>query len=310
MSSAYTIRQARGSDRAAVVSFTRDTWPDRDMRDYIPRVFDEWVAGDDENQRTFVVDRREDVSTAAEPGDVVAIAQGHRLSSWEGWASGMRVAPDSRGQGLSARLTETIFDWLRDRGCVVCRNMTFSWNAPALGSARTVGFEPCTEMRWARPTPDVDADNDRVDATPQPEGAWAFWSESAARDSLHGLVMDDEESWALSTLTGERLHKAAADGRLVTVDGGHGGFAERVRTFEREENGDDVDYAEYAVGAWPEGDADAAAAVLEGVARDAADETVDRTRVMIPEGVTWASDASVARASISAEPVFVLVARL
>jgi hypothetical protein len=88
-----------------------------------------------------------------------------------------------------------------------------------------------------------------------------------------------------------------------------------VRTFEREEEGDGgesevVDYAEYAVGAWPAGDADAAASVLAGVARDAASVGADRTRTMLPEGVTWASDASMARADIADEPAFVLSARL
>jgi hypothetical protein len=124
--------------------------------------------------------------------------------------------------------------------------------------------------------------------------------------------MDESESWALSALTRDRLHAADDDGRLVTVAGGRSGFAERIRTFERDTDGgreSDV-YAEYAVGAWPEGDADAAAAVLAGVARDAASVGADRTRVMIPEGVTWASDASVARADIADEPAFVLAARL
>jgi GNAT superfamily N-acetyltransferase len=308
MSSTQTIRQARESDSEAVVSFTRDTWADRAVTDYIPRVFDEWVAGDGDDQRTFVVDVRDDTSTPAAPGDVVAIAQGHRLTAWEAWASGMRVAPDSRGQGLSKALTEAVFDWARERGCVVCRNMTFSWNAPALGSARRVGFEPCTEVRWAEPTPDAAAD--AGDATPRPDRAWAFWSDSAAREQLRGLVMDDAESWALSTLTRERLHTAADEGRLLTVGSGQRGFAERIRTYEREEEGEAVDYAEYAVGAWPEGDANAAGALLAAVARDAGEHDADRTRVMIPEGVTWASDASTARAAISDEPAFVLAAPL
>jgi GNAT superfamily N-acetyltransferase len=308
MSSTHTIREARESDYEAVASFTRDTWANREVTDYIPRVFDEWVAGDGDDQRTFVVDVRDDVSSPAEPGDVVAIAQGHQLTAWEAWASGMRVAPDYRGRGLSKTLTEAIFDWARDRGCVVCRNMTFSWNAPALGSARRVGFEPCTEVRWAQPTPDTAAA--AGDATAQPDRAWAFWSDSAAREQLRGLVMDDAESWALSTLTRERLDAAADEGRLLTVDGGHRGFAERIRTYEREDDGETVDYAEYAVGAWPEGDADAAEAVLAAVAHDAGERSADRTRVMIPEGVTWASDASTARATISDEPAFVLAARL
>jgi hypothetical protein len=122
--------------------------------------------------------------------------------------------------------------------------------------------------------------------------------------------MDDGQSWALSTLTRDRLRAAADEGRLLTVGRGRDGFAERVRTFERTEEGTGVEYAEYAVGAWPEGDADAAAAVLAGVARDAASVGADRTRVMVPEGVTWASDASTARVRIADEPAFVLSAHL
>lgn len=305
------VRQARASDYEAVVSFTEDTWADRDVADYIPRVFEGWIESDGSDQKTFVVDTRDDPFPPAEPGDVAAIAQGHRLTDWEAWASGMRVAPAHRGRGLSAALTGAIFEWARERGCVVCRNMTFSWNAPALGSARRVGFGPCTEIRWAQPSPDADASHERVDTTPRPDGAWAFWSDSAAREQLRGLVMDAEQSWALSTLTRARLHRAADEGRLVTVDEGSAGFAERIRTFEREnDEGESVEYAEYAVGAWPEADAAAAEAVLAGVARDAAAVGADRTRVMIPEGVTWASDASTARSQIADEPAFVLAARL
>lgn len=313
MTSPPHIRQARVSDYDAVASFTRDTWPERAMADYIPRVFEEWIDTDGADQQTFVVDVRDDPFPPAEPGDVAALAQGHRLTPWEAWASGMRVAPAHRGRGLSNALTSAIFEWARERGCVVCRNMTFSWNAPALGSARRVGFDPCTEIRWAQPTPEGEQ-HESVDATPHPDGAWAFWSDSAARGHLRGLVMDDDQSWALSTLTRTRLHRAADEGRLVTVDRGRSGFTERIRTFERDEERDGesetVEYAEYSIGAWPEGDATAASAVLAGVACDAASLGVDRTRVMIPEGVTWASDASAARSAIADEPAFVLAARL
>jgi GNAT superfamily N-acetyltransferase len=310
-----TVRRARADDAEAVAAFTRDTWSDRDVADYIPDVFGDWIASDGDEHRTFVGDRREDTERRAEPGDVVAVVRGHRLSSWEAWASGMRVAPEHRGRGLSATLTRAVFDWARAGGCVVCRNMTFSWNGPALGAARRVGFEPCTEVRWVHPAPDADASADGLDGDPDPDGAWAFWSTSAARDRLRGLVMDDGQPWSLSTLTRDRLRAAAADGRLVTANAGRAGFAERVRTFEREgsdgnDDSESVEYAEYAVAAWPEGDADAAEAVLAGVARDAAKLEVDRTRVMVPEGVTWASDASTARVRIADEPAFVLAARL
>lgn len=120
-----TIRRGRADDAEAVAAFTRDTWSERDVTDYIPDVFGDWIAGDGDDHRTFVVDRREDTDPRAEPGDVVAIARGHRLSAWEAWASGMRVAPEHRGEGLSATLTRAVFEWARARGCVVCRNMTF-----------------------------------------------------------------------------------------------------------------------------------------------------------------------------------------
>jgi GNAT superfamily N-acetyltransferase len=307
-----TVRRARASDHEAVAAFTRDTWAERDITDYLPDVFADWVDGDGGEQRTFVADARDDTYPTAEPGDVVGVLKVNRLSAWESWASGMRVAPDHRDEGVARALTEAAFAWARDRDCAVCRSMTFSWNGPALGVSRRLGFDPCTELRWAHPTPDADAgvENDSaLDATPDPDGAWAVWSGSAARDALRGLVMDDDESWALSTLTRERLRRAADEGRLVTVDSGRG-FAERVRTFEREEGGDPTTYAEYAVGAWPPGDADTAAGVLAGVARDAASVGADRTRVMLPEGVAWASDAAAARSEIADEPAFVLSARL
>jgi GNAT superfamily N-acetyltransferase len=316
MSTTPTIRRARESDAAAVAAFTDDTWADRDVTDYVPDAFAEWVGDPDEDHRTLVADVREDTFPAADPGDVVGLARVSRLTPWEAWASAMRVAPDHRGRGVSGALTEALFEWARERGCVVCRNMTFSWNGPALGASRRVGFDPCTEVRFARPAPDADAAAPGLDGDPRPDGAWAFWTDSAARDHLRGLAVDADQSWALSTLTRERLRRAAAEGRLVTVDGGRGGFAERVRTFEREGDADSADasapltYAEYAVAAWPAGDADAAGAVFGGVARDAAGVGADRTRVLLPEGVTWASDAAAAGVGLWDEPSFVLSARL
>jgi polygalacturonase len=141
--------------------------------------------------------------------------------------------------------------------------------------------------------------------------------------------MDPAESWAASTLTRERLHGAADDGRLLTVvDGGTRGFALRNRTVTREAEGEDegggedegVDgertggtgttTAEYAVAAWADGDREAAAALLDAVARDAAGAGADGTRVLVPEGPGWVSDAALAGADLAEEPSFVMAADL
>ena len=311
-----TVREARPADADAVAAFTRDTWPDRDVSDYLPDVFPEWAADVDPDRRTLVVDAGRDPPT----DELVAVASGVVLSAWEAWLQGLRVAPARRGEGHAVRLTRALFAWARDRGAVVARNMAFSWNAPSLGLSQDVGFDPCTEFRWATPTPDPDADPS-LDVSTDPDAAWAFWSDCDARDHLRGLALDGEESWALSQLTRERLRAAADDGRLLAVaDGGVRGLSLRNRTYDREtgddENGEEdagdergirtETWAEYAVGAWA--DAADAAALFDAVARDAAAVGADRTRVLIPESVACVTHAAAARTGVSDAPDFVLAA--
>ena len=310
-----TVRRARPEDADAVAAFTRETWPDRDASDYLPDVFPEWAASDDPDRRTLVMDAGADPPTA----DLAAVANGVVVSEWEAWVQGMRVAPAHRGEGHAVRLTRALFEWARERGAAAARNMVFSWNAPSLGLSRRAGFDPCTEFRWATPTPDADADPS-LDAAADPDGGWAFWSGCDARAHLRGLALDADESWALSELTRDRLRAAADDGRLVTVaDGGVRGLSLRNRTYEREVEGSGGDagedggartemWAEYAVGAWT--DADAADALFDAVSRDAATVGADRTRVLIPESVEWVTHAAAARAGVSDAPDFVLQADL
>ena len=171
------------------------------------------------------------------------------------------------------------------------------------------GFEPCTEFRWAQPTPDATTDASmRAVDDPDPNAAWSFWTGSAARDHLRGLALDDAETWALSELTRQRVRTAADEGRLVAVaDGGVRGFAIRTRVVAY---GESDPCAEYAVGAWNPGDEAAARALLSAVARDAAGADAATTRVLIPESVSWVTDAAAARANPSDAPDFALAADL
>jgi GNAT superfamily N-acetyltransferase len=294
-----TVRQATPDDYEAVAAFTRETWADRGGSDYIPDIYHDWITGDGDRQRTFVLDAGDDVA---------GICQGVLLSDHEAWAQGMRVNPEFRGQGVSLDLSHAVFDWARGAGATVCRNMVFSWNVAGLGQSRAAGFDPGTEFRWAQPTPDADASPDLA-VTADPTAAWSFWTGSDARSHLRGLALDDEETWALSELTRERLAAAADDDRLFVVqDGGTRGLAYRNRTYERERDGESVRWAEYAVGAWA--DPAAARALYRAVARDAASVDADQTRVLVPEGVRWVSDTAVARVGVSDEPDFVMAADL
>jgi GNAT superfamily N-acetyltransferase len=301
------LRPARPEDHDAVVAFTSETWADRGGSDYIPYIYHDWIADDGDAQQTFVADAGGDAENPSD--DLAGICQGVLLTDHEAWAQGMRVNPEYRGQGVSMRLSGGLFDWARERGATVARNMVFSWNVAGLGQSRATGFDPCTEFRWAMPTPDADAESD-LRVTADPDAAWTFWSGSDARAHLRGLALEDEESWAVSELTRERLRLAAAEDRLFVVQGGGTrAFAYRNRTYERpNEEGDPVSWAEYAVGAWE--DAAAAKALFRAVARDAAEAEVEKTRVLIPEGVRWVSDVAYARVPVSDEPDFVMAADL
>ncbi|QIB75173.1 GNAT family N-acetyltransferase [Halogeometricum borinquense] len=306
------VRAARPDDYDAVAAFTADTWADRGGSDYIPDIYHDWIADDDgETRQTFVVDLG-----AETPSDELgAIVQVVMLSPYEAWGQGIRVNPEYRGRGLAKAITEASFDFAQEAGATVLRNMIFSWNVKSLGLARDTGYDPGIEFRWAHPSPDSDAsasaDVPVFTDDANPDAAWSFWLDSEARTQLGGLALDPEESWALSSVTRDRLHAAADEERLLVAGAGPTrGFATRSRTYEREDDGETARWAEYAVGAWAWQDEDAAEALLAAISRDAAAVDADRTRVLIPEGVQWVSDAARAKADIAEEPTFVMEADL
>ncbi|MFB6140463.1 MAG: N-acetyltransferase family protein [Halosimplex sp.] len=309
------VRQARAGDHDDIAAFTADTWGDRfDSGDYIPDVFPEWVETDGDDQRTVV---------AEASGRAIGVCQVVALSAHEAWAQGMRVADDARASGVAAALNEACFDWARERGAAVCRNMVFSWNAAGLGAARGVGYDPATEFRWAHPDPDVDARADAngasgLEAVSDPDAAWSYWQRSDAARELAGLSLDPGESWALSECTRGRFRDAADETAVFAVRDSVGtrGAAYRTREYEREASGgDETDgepeaerWAEYGVGAWD--GVPAAQTLFAAIARDAADLGADRTRVLIPETPRHVSDAAYAGIAVSEDPDFVMAADL
>lgn len=292
------VRQARADDYDDVAAFTRETWSQRDVEDYIPRVFEEWVETDGPTQRTVV---------AAVDGRAVGVCQGVVLTDHEAWLQGMRVDPDHRGDGVALSMMKDLLQWAHERGAAVARDMVFSWNDGGLGLSRAAGFEPATEGRWAQPQPDPDA-SPGIDATDDSDAAWAYWQRSDARDHLSGLGIDPGEAWSLSEITRERLHANVE--RVITLADGTGTRATTARVRQRERETDDgvETWAVYGHSAWD--GPDAARALFEAVAADAAEIGVDRTRVMMPETCRHVSEAAAADGRISDEPFFVLEADL
>jgi len=290
-----TIRRARPEDEADIVSFTEDTWSDRDVGDYIPEVYGDWIAGDGPTQRTLVADV---------DGRAIGICQAQLVDEEEGWLQGIRVHPDYRREGHGRAMTEALFDWCRERGATVARNLIYGWNDAAMAQARTVGFEPGIVCRLVHPEPTPGDPECRVDA--DAAGAWRYWTDSEARTALAGLALADDHGWALAELTRARLDRLAAEQRVFAVrDGGTRGMAVRTGTRNHAGSGDAV--ADYAVGAWA--DADAAGALLTAVGDDAAELGADRARVCIPATPRYVSDGALA-ASLYDQTVYVFGADL
>lgn len=321
-----TFRRATLGDQGDVTAFTQETWSDREGGDYIHRIYPDWIEGDDPDAR-----ERQFTCVAEVDGSVVSIAQVVLLSAHEAWCQGMRTDPAYRGQRIGEAVTYELWDWARDRGASVARNMVFSWNMAGLGHSRLVGFEPVTEFRWMHPEPDADAEltpptapsgdrsarttaqscNRALDVTSDVHAAWAYWTASDARTHLKGLGLDADESWAMRELTRASFADAATDGFLGVVqrDDGTCGVTYRVRDYERESDAGEIEtFAEYGVAAWD--DVQALRALVGAIKRDAAALDADHTRVLIPETPRHVSDASLVRAGISDDPDFVLAADL
>lgn len=289
-----SFRPAELDDYNAVVAFTEDTWEGYD--DYIPRVYHEWV--EDEDSNTLVADAGEDIA---------AIGQGVMLTPTEGWAQGMRVNPDYRGQGIASALTHALFRWASDQGAVVARNMVFSWNDAGLGQSRSVGFEPATSIRFLHPEPAAGELPEAV--RPDVDAGWQCWTDSVERAHLGGLALDMDETWAVRELRPSMLERAAAETALLSVvDDGARGLAYRSRTLDREDDGSTETIAEYGVGVWR--DLSAAKTLLEAIRIDAHRCGADRARVMVPETVQAVSDGALLRATPADHPEYVLAADL
>jgi GNAT superfamily N-acetyltransferase len=294
------VRQAREEDAEAVAAFTEDTWDDFEGQDYIPDVFPEWVATDGADQHTVVAERGE---------SVVGCCQVVRLSEHEAWTQGIRVHPDHRGAGVARAMDTACRDWARERGASLARNMVFSWNEQGLATARSLGYRPRAEFRWAQPEPASGTDSgiavEGGDVAHDSDVVWGYWQRSDARDALCGLALDPEESWALSEWTRERTRRAADESAVLAVRrDGTTGATWRTRVSEH----DDERVAVYGGAGW-EMLADARA-LFAAVARDAAAVGADETSVLIPETPRHVSDAAAAGVELADEPDFVFEADL
>lgn len=199
-----TIRPAQPQDKAAVLAFCAHTW---DWGDYIPEVWDEWLADTSGKLLVAVLD-----------GRPVAVEHMQMVAPNECWLEGMRVDPAARGQGISSRLNEQALREARQMGATVARLATRDDNVVAqrileAGGFRQVGTylhysAPAEQLRGA-PLPEV-ADQKDLPAL------LAFLDRSNVFPATGGLIYLDwgDRSHAL---TQEVLQERLARGEVLIL---------------------------------------------------------------------------------------------
>ncbi len=121
------VRPALASDKAAVLQFCQQTWPD--IEDYIASVWDKWMADVSGQILVALLNERP-----------VAMARVVRLSDVEGWWEGLRVEPQYRGRGLVSVLEHAVKQYFREVGVSV--GGFFPKTDLMLGCLTQAGYHP------------------------------------------------------------------------------------------------------------------------------------------------------------------------
>lgn len=129
------VRDARPEDRNAVFAFTARTWGD--AGDYIPDVWDDWLANPDGA-----------LLVGALGGQPVAIAHVLMAAPEEAWISGVRVAPTVRRQGVARVMVSRSLARAHQMGASVARMFTDATNIPSQRLFAGFGFSKVAELAY------------------------------------------------------------------------------------------------------------------------------------------------------------------
>lgn len=189
------LRPVRPADRDRILEITREVW---NGRDYIPRVFDRWVA---------------DAGAAFEAAEIDGVVVGvHRLRAYAPgliWYEGLRVAEDRRRQGIARAMLEAAVAEAREQHF---REMRLSTrDEPAINLFESSGFRRLVEVKWWRGPRVEGGEPARMPDDSEAKKLWPFVSGSRGFE-LYGGVNPDLNG-ARNADEGE-LARLALQGRL------------------------------------------------------------------------------------------------
>jgi GNAT superfamily N-acetyltransferase len=203
-SQGLTLRPMRPADRPRVMEICKDVW---DGRDYMPRVFDSWVA---DSASTF--------QAAELDGVVVGVQRLRPYASGLVWYEGLRVASTHRRQGLARAMLAAVIAQARDQGFREMRLATGNMSAVQLFEA--AGFSPLVDVRWWQGTRIEGGEPARMPDPSEAARLWPAVEKSPGIELFHGISADFNGAHDLDAAELERLAKigmlrAGPGGRAV-----------------------------------------------------------------------------------------------
>ncbi len=185
---------------------TKDVW---DGRDYIPRVFDRWVA-----------DAGAGFQAAEVEGGVVGVQRIRPYAPGLIWYEGLRVAPERRRQGIARTMLEAAIEEAREQTFREMRLATR--DAPAVSLFESAGFKLLAEVKWWRGLRVEGGEPARIPDETEAKNLWPWVASSPGFQLYGGVVPDlngarDVDAEELGRLAGNGLLRVGPAGRALAA---------------------------------------------------------------------------------------------
>jgi GNAT superfamily N-acetyltransferase len=181
----------------------KDVW---DGRDYMPRVFDSWVA---DSASTF--------QAAEMYGVVVGLQRLRPYAPGLVWYEGLRVASTHRRQGVARAMLAAVIAQAKDQGFREMRLAT--GNLGAVQLFESAGFSRQVDVRWWRGPRIEGGEPARMPDPSEAARLWAAVEKSPGIELYHGISADFNGAHDLAAAELERL------ARIGMLRAGPGGRA-------------------------------------------------------------------------------------
>jgi len=194
------IRPARPDDRPEVERICAHTW---EWGDYIPQVWDEWLA-----------DKRAVLQVGILDNQVVAVNRVVFQSPDEVWLEGMRVDPERRRQGIGWQFMEHDLAYAREHGAKVVRLATGHSNTAVHTMVARVGMVRIGTAQLLAAEAIPGGPLPAILGPDQAAQVMAFLQRSPVLAHTHGLY---DAGWVWQALSAGRVADMLAGGQMAAL---------------------------------------------------------------------------------------------